>query len=1195
MQFLSKSRQIFLFLLSILIEAPAICFAFSPSPSPSPSPLPLERAPCRPDQRSDLLHFLNALTSDNSTSVFCQLDIGWLRRPKMLSWNAASDCCSWDGVTCDPMTGQVTRLELGCLPPNPSCYSSAGSSDSSEPSTLDLLNLPSPQEAERPSRSNNLLQNLTKLRVLILDGLDLSGINVARLNNLPPSLEVLSLRSCKSHGTLAANIFHLPKLTCLDLSGNKELAGYLPKSTGNSSLKFLDLSSMGFSGVLPESIGDLHSLQILWLYRCSFTGSIPSSLSNLTRLTHLELSYNEFSGQVPPTLSSLDQLSLLDLSSNNFEGPIPDVFNNKTQLQRLLFSHNHFMGPIPPSIKNLSNLAQLDISNNLIGGSIPSPSLFSLPSLTSLDLSNNGLIGEIGEFHSAPLLDHVDLSGNHSRGSIPSSIFQLENLTYLSVSANNPTGILDLRLLSRLKRLEELYLSDNNLSLSNSKKAKHVLPKLSKVSLSGCKITEIPAFLRNSTSLEWKDLSSNLIHGDIPSLMWDIETGSLSYLNISLNFLTSFKQVPWKNLLFLDLHSNLIQGLVPPPLPNSVLFFSLASNRLTGYIPGFICAMKGLKFHDLARNNFIGTIPQCLGNISNDLSVLDLQENGLSGTISLTFGKNAVLRSLHLSGNKFEGLLPRSLTNCTQLEALDLSSNKLNDTFPRWLEILPSLRVLDMRSNRLHGSIGNPGTEFTFLQLRILNLSSNEFTGPLPSAYFAKLKAMMSTDQDGSELRYMDQGYHQDSMNEKIKGTEVHLPKILVTRTTDDLSSNKFQGMIPDVIGELGSLEGLNLSHNYLEGHTPSSSGDLSKLEWLDLSSNELGGTIPTELKKLTFLADLNVSYNQLTGSIPQGNQFNTFQAESYLGNTGLCGFPLSNSCTNSRVPGKPPVLPEGGEHSFLADILESGAVEIGLAFGIVLRLVMSNLQYLRSFLRPKREVRKIATKYFSISMSQMKTGEGRDWAVRMWVVSLFLLGEVTIYGHTVVALGSSTLVYRNTCPIPVFPSLIPTGDSLKINNSTSLRAIRPYGQLAVPLSDDWFGFGFIRTECISTGIGFQNCTTANCEGRDCSGLVATIFSISCDGYMISVQRGYNVGLAMEFMCDACACPSASCKAQLGSCPNDLRVFNSSGAVVACRPSTGSELRFSNDQCIFPGNYSTFRPRITCPVKNLVIMIIISC
>ncbi|KAI6690979.1 hypothetical protein NL676_027807 [Syzygium grande] len=926
MEFSIGSCLIILFLFPFLIRIQALNSRFFSASS-------LRAAvPCRPDQMSDLLQFMNAMVPNNSAPFFCQTDGIWLSKPTMLSWNADTDCCSWDGVTCDQMTGHVIRLELGCHPPDPSCYSSAGSANSTELSTLGSLNFSSSHKAERPSGSNSnmLLQNLTKLRVLTLDGLNMSGIDVSRLMNLSPSLEVLSLSSCKLRGMLAAKIFLLPKLTCLDLSGNKELAGYLPESTWNSSLKVLDLSSTGFSGVLPESIGDLHSLEILCLYQCHFNGSIPSSLGNLTRLTLLKLSFNELSGHVPPTLSNLDRLTLLDLSSNNFIGPIPDVFDNKTQLLEMHFSHNLFAGPIPPSIKNLSNLAQLDISNNLIRGYIPS-SLFSLPSLTSLDLSNNGLGGQIGEFLGAPSLHQVDLSGNQLHGSIPSSIFELGNLTDLSISANNLTGVLDLQLLSRLKSLTNLDLSCNDLSMSNSKYVEHDMPNLSKVRLSGCKITEIPAFLRNSTSVKYIDLSRNIIHGDTPSWMWDVGTESLTYLNLSHNLLTSFEQVPWKNLVILDLHSNLIQGPLPPPsLPNSLVVFSLASNQLTGYIPGSICEMKDLQILDLSRNNFVGMIPQCLGNISNGLSVLDLQENGLSGTISLTFGEYA------------------------QLEVLDLGGNKLDDTFPIWLETLPSLQVLVLRSNKLHGSIGNPGTEFPFPQLRILDLSSNELTGPLPSAYFVNLKAMMSTDQDGPGLRYMDQAYYQDSLIVTMKGQDLLYERILAILRTIDLSSNKFEGMIPDVIGELGSLKGLNLSHNNLKGHIPSSLGNLSKLESLDLSSNELSGTIPSKLTTLTFLEVLNVSSNQLTGPIPQGNQFDTFQVESYGGNPGLCGFPLSKTCTSSWAPGALPVLPEGGVHSFFADFVEPEAVEIGLVCGIVLGIVMSNLRYLRSLRRAR-------------------------------------------------------------------------------------------------------------------------------------------------------------------------------------------------------------------------------------------------
>ncbi|XWS10551.1 hypothetical protein CRYUN_Cryun38cG0005500 [Craigia yunnanensis] len=83
----------------------------------------------------------------------------------------------------------------------------------------------------------------------------------------------------------------------------------------------------------------------------------------------------------------------------------------------------------------------------------------------------------------------------------------------------------------------------------------------------------------------------------------------------------------------------------------------------------------------------------------------------------------------------------------------------------------------------------------------------------------------------------------------------------------------------------------------------PTSIGNLLSLEWLDLSSNKLTGTIPDRLLDVTSLSIFNVSENKLEGHIPQGKQFNTFGNDSYERNSGLCGFPVSKSYNNSEPP----------------------------------------------------------------------------------------------------------------------------------------------------------------------------------------------------------------------------------------------------------------------------------------------------
>ena len=161
----------------------------------------------------------------------------------------------------------------------------------------------------------------------------------------------------------------------------------------------------------------------------------------------------------------------------------------------------------------------------------------------------------------------------------------------------------------------------------------------------------------------------------------------------------------------------------------------------------------------------------------------------------------------------------------------------------------------------------------------------------------------MNTDEGNVTRKYMREYYYQDSITLTTKGLEVELKKILNTFTTVDLSSNKFQGEIPESIGNLNSLRGLNLSHNNLIRHIPSSFGNLKSLESLDLFSNELIGSILQQLTSLTFLEVLNLSQNHLTGYILRGNQFDTFGNDSYNENSGLCGFSLSKKCIAGETP----------------------------------------------------------------------------------------------------------------------------------------------------------------------------------------------------------------------------------------------------------------------------------------------------
>ncbi|XP_030477669.2 receptor-like protein 7 [Cannabis sativa] len=881
---------------------------------------------CNTHDTSALLQFINSF----SIEIPQDLDL----KSMILSWKNGTDCCFWDGVSCDQQSGHVIGLELtytylkGPLHSNSTLFSLHhlqtlildGSNDfygSPIPSefgtsfpNLTELSLSSanfsgyiPVQLSHLSKLTHLtvdsydgddndiiqletyvlkrmLQNFTNLRELSLSYLNMSNVElVTSFTNISSSLELLLLDDCGLQGKFPENVFRLPNLQQLILYKNYDVIGSMPTFNWSTPLRYLDLSFTQISVDLPYLSTAAKSLQSLGLSNCSFTGSsssYPEMLTNLTQLlqlTILDLSYNNFGGQIPlHYLFNIQHLIYLYLSGNNFVGEIPEF--SKTS--------NSSQTPLP------NHLESLYLSDNLLSGPIPSW-IYSLPLLTTLLLSNNNLTGPIKEFHSKSL-QYLSLDSNKLNGEIPNSIFQQENLRWLDLSYNNLDGVVELSKFSMSSNLETLQLSFNNFIVhSNNFSNNNPFPLLEFLSLASCNISAFPHFLKSMKNLQSLQLSHNKIQGRIPEWLWND-------LNISHNFLTHVEQVPCKYLQSLDLRSNMIHGHLPI-VPPSLIFFFISKNNLYGEISSTYCNLSGLQILDISNNNIQGKIPSCLANLSS-LSVLDLHKNNFSGEIPQDMFKNLTsLRSLHLSGNHLEGSIPRSLRNCQSLEVLDVGNNKITGIFPYWLEELPKLQVLVLKSNRFHGSIGAPKVKYPFRKMQIMDLSDNEFTGRLPVKYFESFKAMMGEYVTSRNLTHIGEMYYQDSVIVVMKGFERELEKIISIFATIDFSRNNFEGEIPESIGKLKSLKGLNFSQNRLQGSIPMSLINLSNLEGLDLSSNDLTGEIPSKMTDLTQLSYLNLSYNKLEGQIPRGNQFETFNNDSYKGNIELCGFPLSKSC----------------------------------------------------------------------------------------------------------------------------------------------------------------------------------------------------------------------------------------------------------------------------------------------------------
>ncbi|TYH74977.1 hypothetical protein ES332_D05G441300v1 [Gossypium tomentosum] len=945
---------------------------------------------------SSLIQFKDSFSITEDASSDCNEIAGLKSYPKTNSWKEGTDCCSWDGVTCDHLNAHVIALDLSCswlygnFPSNTTLFLlphlqklnlayndfnlSKFPSEFGRFTSLFYLNLSRTGFAgELPSQVSHLsklvsldlslingheqftiekhalrglVHNLTEVRHLFLDGMDMSSVNAHVFMNLSSSLRSLSLAYCDLQGKFLKNIIDLPNLNLLNLGRNQNLnldplkfnrssnlehldLSWMSFSTESinsvdnlQALKYLDLSGNSFFQGLSVSITKLSSLEQLIISGANFFGGLPDSMGNLVSLKFLVLSDSNFSGPLPRSLGNLFQLKCLDLRSNKLSGQIPLSILNLTQLEYLEISENSLEGSIPDEVTAFPNLIYLYLSDNLLNGTLPSW-LYTAPCLKEIYLSQNQFSGHIKEFQSKSL-ELIALESNKLQGPLPSSKFQLLNLTHLSLSSSNLSGVIEFRMFSNLPNLKLLDLSYNSLSLASNTTScvNHILPNLTDLRLSSCNLSEFPQFLKGLKSLKRLDLSCNKIEGKIPQWMQEVGNGSLTYLNVSHNSLTEVEHFPRKNIEVLDLSSNLISGNLPIPA-STINVFLISNNSFNGEVSSLICNASYLKILDLSHNNLSGTIPQCFGNLSNSLQFLNLKKNKFYGTIPPTFAEGCQLTNFNINGNLLEGPLTPSILNCNELEVLDLGNNKINDTFPHWLGSLPFLQVLVLKSNHMHGSLRVNSSKSSpfFSKIQIFDLSSNYFSGPLPVRYINSFKAIINLDKIGSTMSYMGvyaqrgSGFYTYSIGVVMKGQDMELVKIFTMWMIIDLSNNQFEGCIPEVFGKLNLLKGLNLSHNNLHGGIPTSIGNLTSLEWLDLSSNRLSGTIPNRLADLAFLSSFNVSDNQLHGQIPQGKQFNTFGNDSYEGNKGLCGFPVSKGC-NMIEPPPPNVLEKDGSKS---------------------------------------------------------------------------------------------------------------------------------------------------------------------------------------------------------------------------------------------------------------------------------------
>jgi len=83
------------------------------------------------------------------------------------------------------------------------------------------------------------------------------------------------------------------------------------------------------------------------------------------------------------------------------------------------------------------------------------------------------------------------------------------------------------------------------------------------------------------------------------------------------------------------------------------------------------------------------------------------------------------------------------------------------------------------------------------------------------------------------------------------------------------LNYNNLFGTLPTCLGQLHTLQSLEMFGNSLQGEIPNALGNLTSLKRLYLNNNSLTGSLPVSLSNLKNLEELDVSQNQLSGLVP--------------------------------------------------------------------------------------------------------------------------------------------------------------------------------------------------------------------------------------------------------------------------------------------------------------------------------------
>ena len=412
---------------------------------------------------------------------------------------------------------------------------------------------------------------------------------------------------------------------------------------------------------------------------------------------------------------------------------------------------------------------------------------------------------------------------------------------------------------------------------------------------------EIAAELDYLWGLEELDLTGNQLTGGMPHLG---NSRSLEFLDLGSNRLSGEINPGWSvpsELEVLYLYENKLSGEIPPELGDleNLDKVHLTNNRLVGDIPDELADIPNLYGLFLFGNALTGCIPDGLRDVEEN----DFEKLGLSFCVPRDAAHCIEpLPSVHaitIEDSWEFGCIsvnsPSDRTYYARYYTLDLS-----EATPIEIEVTAERApyVYLLEGEGVHGGVlfGDTDDQGVFRLATTLEAGrytievttdDNEVTGDfqitvrmlldagarcrngvaVPSPYnnpelvndcVTLLHTRFWIDVDRRLNWQTDTPIHEwegltvDDSTAEVVGIE--------------LPERGLRGMIPPELGNLNRLRLLNFRHNELTGKIPREVGNLADLEVLNLTDNAIDGTIPSEILGLSNLTRLQLGGNLIEG-----------------------------------------------------------------------------------------------------------------------------------------------------------------------------------------------------------------------------------------------------------------------------------------------------------------------------------------